>query len=83
MGDADLLRCSSRHAMTSVQVCVPTCCESLKMPSFTKTMLGGIIRICSPMITHLEVPVHNVMLVDMTDALQDLIDAVAKGDRER
>lgn len=35
------------------------------------------------MITHLEVPVHNVMLVDMTDALQDLIDAVARGDRER
>ncbi len=32
------------------------------------------------MITHLEVPVHNVMLVDVTDALQDLIDAVAAGD---
>lgn len=24
---------------------------------------------------------HNVMLVDVTDALQDLIDAVAAGDR--
>lgn len=34
-------------------------------------------------ITHLEVPVHNVMLVDVTDALQDLIDAVAKGDGDR
>lgn len=33
-------------------------------------------------ITHLEVPVHNVMLVDVADALQDLIDAVAAGDRE-
>lgn len=31
--------------------------------------------------THLEVPVHNVMLVDVTDALQDLVDAVAAGDR--
>lgn len=31
------------------------------------------------MITHLEVPVHNVMLVDVTDTLQDLIDAVAGG----
>lgn len=30
---------------------------------------------------HLEVPVHNVMLVDVTDALQDLTDAVAGGDR--
>lgn len=28
--------------------------------------------------THLEVPVHNVMLVDVTDALQDLIDAVTR-----
>lgn len=35
------------------------------------------------MITHLQVPVHNVMLVDVTDALQDLIDAVAKGDGDR
>lgn len=34
------------------------------------------------MVTHLEVPVHNVMLVDVTDALQDLIDAVAGVDRE-
>lgn len=32
--------------------------------------------------THLEVPVHNVMLVDVADALQDLIDAVAEGDKE-
>lgn len=35
------------------------------------------------MITHLEVPVHNVMLVDVTDALQDLIDAVAGGDTSK
>lgn len=33
-------------------------------------------------ITHLQVPVHDVMLVDVTDALQDLIDAVAKRDEE-
>lgn len=26
---------------------------------------------------------HNVMLVDVTDALQDLIDAVAEGDKTR
>lgn len=30
------------------------------------------------MITHLEVSVDNVMLVDVTDALQYLIDTVAK-----
>ena len=30
---------------------------------------------------HLQVPVHDVMLVDVTDALQDLIDAVAGRDR--
>lgn len=32
-------------------------------------------------ISHLKVPVHDVMLVDVTDALQDLIDAVAGRDR--
>lgn len=31
------------------------------------------------MVTHLEVPVHDVMLVDVIDALQDLIDALAVG----
>lgn len=41
-------------------------------------------RLCNKhyMITHLEVPVHNVMLVDVADALQDLVDAVTGGDRE-
>lgn len=33
-------------------------------------------------ITHLQVPVHDVMLVDVTDALQDLIDAMAGRDKE-
>lgn len=34
-------------------------------------------------ITHLQVSVHDVMLVDVTDALQDLIDAVASRDTDR
>jgi len=33
--------------------------------------------------THLEVPVHNVMLVDVADAFQDLIDAMTEKERER
>lgn len=33
-------------------------------------------------ITHLEVPVDNIVLVDVADALQDLINAVAGRDRE-
>lgn len=33
--------------------------------------------------THLEVPVHNVMLVDVADAFQDLIDAMTDGEEGR
>lgn len=32
--------------------------------------------------THLEVPVHNVMLVDVGDAFQDLIDAMTEKNRQ-
>lgn len=32
--------------------------------------------------THLEVPVHNVMLVDVGDAFQDLIDAMTEKQRQ-
>lgn len=33
--------------------------------------------------THLQVPVHNVMLVNVAHALQDLINAVTERDKER
>lgn len=33
--------------------------------------------------THLQVPVHNVMLVNVAHALQDLINAVTERDEER
>lgn len=33
--------------------------------------------------THLEVSVHNVMLVNMIDALEDLTDALAASERQR
>lgn len=33
--------------------------------------------------THLQVPVHNVMLVNVAHALQDLINAVAERDKGR
>lgn len=33
-------------------------------------------------LSHLKVSVHNVMLVNMIDTLQDLIDALAEKDRE-
>lgn len=33
--------------------------------------------------THLQVPVHNVMLVNVAHALQDLINAVTEKDKKR
>lgn len=33
--------------------------------------------------THLQVPVHNVMLVNVAHALQDLINAVTEKDKEK
>lgn len=33
--------------------------------------------------THLQVPVHNVMLVNVAHALQDLINAVTERDKKR
>lgn len=43
----------------------------------------GLAHCHSDGMTHLEVPVHNVMLVDVADAFQDLIDAMTEKQTER
>lgn len=47
------------------------------------TQAPGLAHCHSDGMTHLEVPVHNVMLVDVADAFQDLIDAMTVKQRER
>lgn len=73
---ANLLICSSRHSMTSAPA------ANLFHPHSQKTNMTDRQKKTLPhKKTHLQVPVHDVMLVDVTDALQDLIDAVAERDR--
>lgn len=47
------------------------------------TQAPALARCHSDGMTHLEVPVHNVMLVDVADAFQDLIDAMAEKHTDR
>lgn len=46
------------------------------------TQAPVLARCHSDGMTHLEVPVHNVMLVDVADAFQDLIDAMTEKQRQ-
>lgn len=81
--DANLLICSSRHSMTAHVTSVFTPAANLFHPHSQKTNMASDRqkKTLPHRKTHLQVPVHDVMLVDVADALQDLIDAVAKRDR--
>lgn len=82
--DVNLLICSSRKRMTSTHAVRLDLQPISFFPIHKKKSLNKskcdirrTKKTLSHKIPHLQVPVHDVMLVDVTDALQDLIDAVA------
>lgn len=70
--DDNPLICSSRHSVTSAQAC-----SDLQPTSFITIHQENQAQPKQTKDAHLQVPVHDVVLVDVTDALQDLVDAVA------